>query len=176
MGFRYEVYAIVVTDTQLFGRTGDVGRWARRVEAKFTATAKAEAPDGRVSGLIHKSAWTKRHQGNHPAGSMKRKISGDVVRVGPRHLQTTIKVDVPYALFVIRGTPARIYAKSARIPAGQPGGGRFTKGGMFIPGNRGFSANRRQWVRGQAPNNFLGRAFDITAISHSSLRGHSMVG
>jgi hypothetical protein len=49
---------------------------------------------------------------------------------------------------------------------------------MYLPANPipNGSAKVRQHVRGQSANNFLGRAFDATARTHSSLRGRSMVG
>lgn len=175
MAFQAEIVGIVVTDTKLFNRTGDVGRWAARVETAFTLHAIEEAPSGESTNRVHKSranaAW--------PVGSLKANIHGDVARVGLRQLQTTISSDAPYSLYVLRGT-GMIFSKSARVPKGEPGAGQFAElegGGMYIPSNPGWGRSRiRQRVRGQKPNDFLGRAFDATARTHSSLRGFSMVG
>ena len=175
MSLHAEITAIVVTDTKLFNRTGDVGRWAARVETAFTAHAIVEAPSSLLSGRPNKS----RANAAYPSGSMKERISGEVVRVGPRQLQTTVLVDVPYAMYVIKGT-GPIFSKSARIPKGEPGAGQFAPlgegGGMFLPAQPWVGSKVRQHVRGQSANNFLGRAFDATARTHSSLRGFSMIG
>lgn len=178
--FAFDITTIVITDTKLFNRTGQVGLWAARVEAKFTANAKTEAPHGGEKGRWNKSNWSKANLGVGPAGSLRRSISGEVVRIGPRHLQTTVSVDVPYALAVIRGT-GTIFSKGARVPRGEEGAGQFREigfgRGMYLPANPGWGKARfRQRVRGQSANNFLGRAFDRTAITHPSLRGYQMVG
>lgn len=173
---RYELEAIVVTDTKLFGRTGDIGRWAAGVERAFTRNAVLKAPSSLESGRPNKSranaAW--------PSGSMRESIHGEVRRVGVRQLETVIYVDVPYAVYVIKGTGPLIFAKSARIPAGEEGAGQFATleegRGMYLPGQPAWKSRYRQRVRGQKPNNFLGEAFDATARSHSSLRGYQMIG
>lgn len=163
---------IVVTDSKLFNRTGAVGRWAAGVERAFTRHAISEAPSGIESGRPNKS----RANMAYPAGSMKLSISGEVQRVGPRHIQTTVSVNVPYALYVLRGTGV-IFSKSARVPAGQPGAGQFQTGrGLYLPAQPFAKSLMRQRVRGQRANNFLARAFDRTAITHSSLRGYQMIG
>lgn len=166
---RYELTGLVVTDSKMFNRTGTVGRWAETVNVRFTANAKAEAPHGADTGRINKT-------GSYPVGSLRDSITGDVDRIGPRQLQTTISVGVPYALAVLKGTGPWIFAKSARDE-----GGRFVSleegVGMYIPANPGWGKSlMRQRVRGQSANNFLERAFAATARRHSSLRGYSMVG
>jgi hypothetical protein len=169
---RYEWHVGVVTDTKLYGRTGDVGRWAASVERQFTRHAIAKAPHGAASGRDRKS----RANAAYPPGSMKANIFGQVSRVGPRQLQTLIYVDVPYALYVIKGTPPVIWSKSARTAGGQfaeLGGEEAT--GMYLPANSAGPQMFRQRVRGQRPNNFLGEAFDATARTHSSLRGYQMI-
>jgi hypothetical protein len=172
----YEVTAIVVTDTKLFNRTGDIGRWAERINVAFTAHAIEKAPSSLLSGRPNKS----RANAAHPSGSMKLSISGEVNRVGIRQLETIVLVDVPYAMYVLKGTPALIFSKSARIPAGEEGAGQFVPlvpgTGMYLPGQPAWAARRRQRVRGQRANNFLADAFDATARTHSSLRGFQMVG
>lgn len=160
---RAEITGIVVTDTKLFNRTGDIGRWAERVNLAMVANTKREAPHGATSGRIHKTSGL-------PAGYLRANIFGDVQRVGPRQLQTTISSLAPYSLYVLKGT-GPIYVRDAR--------GRFgtAEGGMWLPGNPGWGKGRwRQHVRGQQSNNFFERGFDRTARTHSSLRGYSMIG
>lgn len=174
---RYSWHVGVVTDTKLFGRTGDIGRWAESVENQFTRNAILEAPSSLESGRPNKS----RANAAYPSGSMKANIFGEVSRVGVRQLQTLVYVDVPYAQYVIRGTGPVIFAKGARQPAGtyEGGvavGGRFKEGKMYLPGQPRWKSRWRQWVKGQPPDNFLGRAFDRTARTHSSLSGYSMIG
>lgn len=177
MSLRAEITGIVVTDTKLFNRTGDVGRWAARVEVAFTAHAIEEAPTGASTGRVNKS----RANAGEPVGSLKAGISGSVNRVGPRQIETIVASSASYSLYVIKGT-STIFSKTARIPAGESGAGQFAElgpgQGMYLPANPvpGGSAKMRQRVSGQKANNFLGRAFDATARTHSSLRGHSMVG
>lgn len=183
---RAEITKIVVTDSVLFGATGDVGRWARAVERNFTRNAIEEAPTGATSGRVNKS----RANAAYPVGSLKASISGEVTRIGVRHLQTIISVDVPYALYVIKGT-GPIFSRSARVPAGtrdESGrgiGGQFAPigwggdivGGMYLPGNPGWGKARiRQHVSGQHANPFLDFAFARTAARHPSLRGMIMLG
>lgn len=166
-----EITVIVITDTKLFNRTGDIRRWADRVEAAFTAHAIAEAPLNRRQ---------NKNRGAPPVGTLKAGISGEVTRVGPRQLQTIIKSEAPYTLYVLKGTTT-IFSKTGRIPKGEPGAGQFVpigpeEGGMSLPPNFGIKRIYRQRVRGQSANNFLGRAFDATARTHSSLRGYQMGG
>jgi hypothetical protein len=176
----YTVSAIVVEDIKLFNRTGMVGRWAENIKNEAVAFSTLEAPDGNASGRTAKSRWTYTHIGPYPPGSMKRSISGEVLRVGPRQLNTKIVVDVPYALYVIKGT-GTIFSKSARSTTGQfteigsEGRGESSRGGMYLPANAKGKATVRQRVRGQRANNFLGRAMATTARKHSSLRGFRAV-
>lgn len=172
MSLNAEIVGIVVTDTKLFNRTGEVGRWAARVEVAFTAHAVEEAPIGSDTGRVNKSSANA----GEPVGSLKAGISGSVNRVGPRQLETIVASSASYSLYVIKGT-GTIRSKSARDTIS----GQFAPlgpgSGMYIPANPGWGkAKIRQRVRGQSANNFLGRAFDATARTHSSLRGHSMVG
>lgn len=175
MIIRYQTTRMVVTDTKLFNVGGDVRRWAERVETRFTANAIFEAPYGGDSGRFNKS----RANAAYPVGSLKGSISGYVSRVGPRHLQTIISVDVPYAIYVLKGT-GRIYSKSAR----EPGSQRFSpigpgQGGLYIPANPAGgwpTSHLRQSVKGQTANPFLDRAFAKTARTHSSLRGFTGIG
>lgn len=171
----YTVSKVLVTDQHLFNRTGMIGRWAERIKNEAVAFTRKEAPDGRASGRDRKSDWTYSHLGPYPPGSMKRSISGEVLRVGPRQLNTKIVVDVPYALYVIKGT-GTIFSKSARVPAGEEGAGQFREigfeeGGMYLPSNSRGKAMMRQRVRGQRANNFLARGMRQTAAKHPSLAG-----
>jgi hypothetical protein len=46
---------------------------------------------------------------------------------------------------------------------------------MRLPANPGYGRARwHQHVRGQKANNFLGRAYDLTAKTHPALKGVSM--
>ena len=145
---------LVIYDSVLFNRTGQVRRWADGVERRFTMNAIEEAPSSLETGRLNKS----RANAAFPPGSMKLLIRGDVDRIAPKHLQTTVSVDVPYAMYVIRGT-------GAIFPRGEY---------LYVPSNPGFGTGTRQkWVRGQEPNNFLARAMDETARRHPSLRGFS---
>lgn len=169
---RYSWHVGVITDTKLFNRTGDVGRWAERVNTAYVSHAIRNAP-------VDKRHTKSRANSQYPVGALRASISGEVARVGPRHLQTLIYVDVPYALYVIKGT-STIFYKGARAPAGSPGGigGQFVPlegRGMYIPANFGLKARYAQRVSGQHANPFLELAFAATARSHSSLRGYSMV-
>lgn len=174
------VTALVITDSVLFNRTGSVRRWTDRVETAFTAHAIAEAPRGSDTGRINKS----RQNAAFPEGSLKNSIRGEVVQIGPKQLQTTVSVNVPYATYVLKGTRGAT-ATLARYPAGtydanlRPIGGRFAPGlrGMYLPANPGWGRSKIvQRTRGQRADNFLGRAYDATARSHSSLRAYSMIG
>lgn len=144
-----ELVGLVVYDSVLFNRTGQVRRWADSVERRFTLNAIQEAP------------FNKRPNKGPtalPPGSLKASIHGSVTRVGPRHLQTDISADVPYALYVIEGTTGPITATSAPY--------------MKLPSNPGYGTRTRlNVVSGQRANNFLGRAAAATALRHPSLRG-----
>lgn len=172
-----EIVGIVVTDTKLFNRTGAVGVWAEKINVAFVAHAIEEAPIGTDTGRVNKS----RANAHEPVGSLKAGISGDVNRVGPRQIETLVSSSASYSLYVIKGT-GTIFSKLARVPAGEEGAGQFAAlgpgQGMYLPANPipGGSAKMRQRVSGQAANNFLARAFDATARTHRSLKGHSMVG
>lgn len=144
---------LVIYDSVLFNRTGQVRRWADRVEKKFTYNAWAEAPDGFETGRENKS----RQNAMFPAGSLKESIEGEVTRVAPKHLVTTISVNVPYALYVLKGT-GDIFPVTAEY--------------LYLPPNPGHGTRtRHQWVSGQEANNFLSRAATQTARTHPSLRG-----
>jgi hypothetical protein len=157
------ITGIVITDTVLFNRTGDIRRWADRVNLAFVANAIEEAPHGADTGRINKTSGM-------PPGQLKLGIHGSVNRVGPRQLETIVNSEAPYSLFVLKGT-------NTIIARGE--GGRFAsvEEGMYIPANPGWGRSKmRQRVRGQKANPFFERAFDATARTHSSLRGNAIIG
>lgn len=138
--------ALVVYSSVLFNPGGTVRRWADRVEGRFTENAIALAPINKRANKGF-TPW--------PVGSLKASIHGSVDRLAPRVLETTISVDVPYALYVIQGT--------GTIFAGETGY-------LFVPKNPGFGTKTRQaFVSGQSANDFLGLAHALTAISHPSI-------
>jgi hypothetical protein len=145
---------MVIYDSVLFNRTGQVRRWAEAVERRFTMNARDAAP-------LNKRAV--KTLGAPPVGTLKAGISGNVTRIGPRHLQTDIVSSAPYSLYVIRGT--------GTITSGSPDIEDW-RSWMYVPPNPGFGGvTRQQTVSGQAPNNFLGTAARLTAARHPSLRG-----
>lgn len=144
------ITGLVIYDSRLFQRNSHVGRWATSVSRNFTINAVARAP---VNRRQRKSNWYP----NYPVGSLKAGISGDADRIGPKHWQIVVNVDVPYAGYVLGGT-------GPITPTSQPY--------MTIPLNPGFGRRRRHnVVRGQRKNNFLAGAARATARRHSSLRG-----
>lgn len=161
---------LVVYDSVLFDVGHNVRRWADAVERRFTANAIAFAP---VNKRLNKSDWYK----EFPVGSLKASITGDVDRIGPKHLQTTISVNVPYAIYVIEGTSAIVPTTSPRMKL------PFNAGFTVLSPRRAFDANNpaehsdfgkatyHRVVSGQSANNFLTRAADVTALRHPSLRG-----
>lgn len=140
---------IVVYDSVLYGIGHNVRRWANGIERQFTANAILLAPLNKRANKGPKAP---------PVGSLKASIHGDVSRVGPKHLQTNIYVDVDYALFVLEGTTGPITADSSPY--------------MKLPRNAGYGRRTRHFVvSGQRANDFLTRAGAATAMTHPSLRG-----
>lgn len=168
---------LVIYDSVLFGVGHNVRRWAEAVERGFTLNARMLAP-----------ART---------GELKAGIHGEVRRVGPKHLETIIYSDAPHSLYVLKGTTGPIMSnrmwrfrnnpKYANVPFGIPRGGRIGPEGRHVdmnwmhahgyalklrPGN-GFPGMFKLQVRGQEANDFFARAAEVTARTHSSLRGYS---
>lgn len=150
---------LVLYDSVLFGIGHNVRRWADAVERRYTANAIAFAP---VNKRLNKSSW----DAEFPPGSLKASITGQVDRIGPKHLQTTISVNVPYALFVIEGT-GEIFPKESkwlRLPFNAGFGHKAGTDEEFVG-----TASLHRSVRGQKPNNFLLLAHEATALRHPSL-------
>lgn len=148
---------LVIYDSVLFEVGHHVRRWADSVERNYVRFAVTEAP-------VNKRP-NKSHLTELPVGALKASITGDVDRIGPKHIQVIVSVNVPYARYVLEGTMGPITpnsAKKLRLPW-NPG---FSPAGR-TPG----SESRFTWVPGQAPNNFLRRAHTSTARKHPSLRG-----
>lgn len=142
----YELEAVVIYDSILYGRGHMIRRWAESVQRNFVTNAKASAPkrSGELAGGIH----------------------GWVDRVGPRHLQTTIFSEAPHSLYVLGGTTGPIFPDPAYDSEGEA---RYLR---LSPGN-GYGALYRHSVSGQSPNDFFATAAELTARTHSSLRGFS---
>lgn len=175
-----ELGAVVVYDSVLYNRTGQVRRWADALNARFVLNAKNAAP--------------------MRSGELRAGISGEVTRIGPRHLQTVIESAAPHSLYVLRGTTGpimsrRMWGFSQKFPhliaprgamffgsnvAGSPSQGRINMQWMRENGyalrlrpGKGFGTTYALAVSGQEANNFFGVAADRTAVRHPSLRGFS---
>jgi hypothetical protein len=145
------ITGLVIYDSRLFDRNSHVSRWAHSVSSKFTGHAIAKAP---VNKRQNKSPWYSAY----PVGALKASISGDAYRVGPKHWQITLDVNVPYAGWVLGGTTGPITPTASKY--------------MQIPYNSGFGRRQRHYVvSGQKANNFLAEAAAATARSHPSVRG-----
>lgn len=157
-----EVTRLVIYDSVLFnrvGRPGLIAAWAERVSVRLGMNARIEAPIGTRANKSRRNA-------EFPVGSLAASISEDVDRIGPKHLQIVVSVNVPYATYVLGGTPPVIYARNSyfTLKDGTPA--------MYVPPNPGYGTRTRHAVvSGQAPNNFLARAAERTARTHRSLQG-----
>lgn len=178
----FELTKTVVFDERMYSGRGVVNVWLRRLTAAFVVHAKTAAP-------VNKRPNT----GHGAPGALMRSIEGDVSRIGVRQLTGNVSVNVPYALFVLRGTRGTIYSrKGFRFATGADRRltgpfkiiERKTKGpmergkkGYFmrLPINPGLGRSKIYHfrVRGQEANNFLIDAFNATARTHRSL--HPMV-
>jgi hypothetical protein len=152
---------LVVHDQILFAPGGDVHTWVYGIASEMYFNVEREAP---LNKRPNKTA------GEPPVGSLLAGLRVDVGRITPKTFTIDTASTVHYTKYVIKGTN-RIFARGE--------GGRFAAadegGGMYLPANPGYGRGRwRQSVRGQAANNFLGRAYDATARRHPALRGTSM--
>lgn len=153
------VDALVIYDSRLYGRTGQVRRWAERVERRFTFNAIQAAPER--------------------SGDLRAGIFGNVDRIGPNRLETTIASTADHTMYVLKGTTGPIMSDElwaqggidgaiAALPEGEP-----IRGWMRLRPGNGFGVMFRLEVSGQRPQNFFAEAAAATARRHSSLRGFS---
>lgn len=154
-------------DEVMYQPGGIVHRWVAGVASEMYFHMEREVP---VNKRVNKTA------GEPPVGHLREMLFADMNRVGPRELTITAGSRAHYTQYVVGGT-GPIFAP-ARNEAGQfmsLGEGDEWFGGMYLPANPGYGGARwRQRVRGQAANNFIGRAYDATARAHPALRGVSM--
>jgi hypothetical protein len=155
-------------DEVMYAPGGIVNRWVHEVSSTMFFNLEREVP---VNKRVNKT------YGQPPVGTMRALLFSDVDRVGTKEFTIEAGSHAHYTKWVVQGT-SRIYAKSGRVPAGEPGGGQFIEigeeyaSGMYLPANPGYGPGRRhQSVRGQAANNFIGRAYDTTARMHPALPG-----
>jgi hypothetical protein len=169
----------VVFDERMYSGRGVVDVWLRRLTAAFVLHAKEHAPVNKRSNTGHGSP-----------GALMRSIEGDVSRIGARQMTGNVSVNVPYALFVLRGTRSMIYShKGFRFAHGLDkrltgpfktvetkkwGEMRRGKKGYFMrlplnPMFRGGNSAYKFQVHGQPANNFLVEGFNATARTHRSL-------
>lgn len=151
---------LVVHDQALFMPGGDVHNWVHEVASELFFYAQREAP---INKRPNKTA------GHLPVGSLHAGLRSDVDRIGLKVFTIDLYSTAYYSKWVIKGTNT-IYRRGARGYFGAAQEGR----GMYLPTNPGFGPGRwRQRVRGQRANNFLGRAYDDTALRHPALKGMS---
>lgn len=155
-----KLVAVEVHDEVLFLPGGMISRWVYGVKSDLTFWLDREAP---VNKRPNKTS------GEPPPGHLHAMLYTDVDQRGKVF---TIEAGsrAHYTKYVIHGTNT-IYARGP--------GGQFRSaadgGGMYLPANPGYGRGRwRQRVRGQEANNFLGRAYDMTARTHPALKGISM--
>jgi hypothetical protein len=156
-------------DEVMYAPGGIVHRWVHEVSSTMYFNLEHEVPFNKRPNKTY---------GQPPPGTMRALLFSDVDRVGPKEFVIDAGSNAHYTRYVVQGVPGRIYARSGRIPAGEPGGGQFIEigedyqSGMYLPANPGYGPGRRhQSVRGQSANNFIGRAYDTTARMHPALPG-----
>jgi hypothetical protein len=154
-------------DERMYAPGGIVNRWVHEVASEMFFHMEREVPFNK---RVNKTA------GQPPVGHLRDMLFSDVDQVGPRELTIQAGSRAHYAQYVVKGT-STIY-KAARDEGGRfapLGEGDEWFGGMYLPANPGYGGARwRSQVRGQAANNFIGRAYDATARAHPALRGISM--
>jgi hypothetical protein len=144
------ITGLVLYDSKLFNRNSHVGRWAHSVKRNLEINSIARAP-------VNKRANKSHLDSRYPPGSLKAGISGFADRIGPKHWQVGLDINVSYADYVLGGTQGPIVANTANY--------------MTLPRNFGYRKRRHFTVAGQRPNNFLAEAAAATARQHPSLRG-----
>lgn len=151
--------AVVIYDSVLFNRTGQVRRWADGVERGFTMNARRAAP--------------------YRSGDLVAGIHGYTERLGPKMIQAIIESTADHTWYVLAGTTGPIV--STRLLAtgwsfGMPIGRKAPAMGP-LPPHGGHRGGFKKIVSGQAANNFFDTAAEATARTHPSLRGfHPDVG
>lgn len=164
---------VVTYESRLFNQGGNARRWANAVERRFTSSAQGFAPVR--------------------SGVLRAGIRGEVSRVAPTGLVTTIVSAAPYSMFVMGGTTGPIMAnrywnfvgrtglkapRGALLDPSRP----FTSGFNFgflrergyllkVRAGNGYAQRYSLRVSGQSPNNIFGKAAVVTAAQHSSLNG-----
>lgn len=163
---------VVIVDDSMYHGKGIVIRWVGIVTRSFARAATAEAPrrSGRLKAGIH--AGTPRNAA--------RKV-----------VQGTISSSARHTMFVLRGTHGPIMSNAlwAIGGPGNPGAWRIyeykdlrgRKRTRLVP-KKGMqmAVGRNPWppvspkfvVSGQSANNFMARAWTITAAKHPALRGN----
>lgn len=164
MSITYRLIAGEEHDEVMYLPGGIVSNWVHTVASEMYFNMEREVP---MNKRVNKT------YGEPPVGTLRDLIFADVDQFGPHELQITAGSRAPYTQYVVGGT-------STIYHAARDSGGRFTElgeetGGMYLPANPGYGPPRwRAQVRGQAANNFIGRAFDATARIHPALKGISM--
>lgn len=144
--------AVVIYDSVLFNRTGQVRRWADGVERGFTRNAILHAPAR--------------------SGALRAGIHGYTERVGPKQIQAIIESTADHTWYVLQGTTGPIVSSRLwgdwligdPIPRKAPAMGP-------LPPYGGHRGGYRKVVSGQEANNFFDAAAEATARTHPSLRG-----
>jgi hypothetical protein len=139
----YQVIAVVTYEARLFELHGHARRWADAIDRRFTGAAKRYAPSR--------------------SGELRAGIFGEVDREGRTTLGISILSTAPHTMYVLGGTKTPIMSDGGW-------GGDGTSMMRLRPGN-GYPQMYRHVVRGQAAQNFFGKAADEVALHHSSLRG-----
>jgi len=153
------VEALVIYDSVLYGRTGQIRRWAERIERRFTLNAIQAAP--------------------MRSGELRAGIYGYVNRVGVRRLETIIASTAEHTMYVLKGTTGPIMSDELWAQGGIEGAiaalpeGESIRGWMRLRPGAGYGVLYRLEVSGQSPQNFFAEAARATARRHSSLRGFS---
>lgn len=136
---------LVVTDSKLFARTGDIGRWNQRVAVNFERYAKERAPVSKRPNTSHGGA----------PGNLKRSLETASTRVGVRHYLVTLS-GPDYMKYVVGGTTGPIVPVSKRH--------------LVLPPNPGFGTKMlHSSVAGQRANPFLRFAMARLARRHPSI-------
>lgn len=176
-----ELVAVVVFDELLFKPGGQVHRWMTLLCTHFQAHAIAEAP--------------KR------SGELKAGIASHAEPFGVKQMRGTIESNAPHSLYVLKGTTGPIVSRKMRDnPEGayvtlwgsiDPKTKKFTRRRIKGVQRKPYQVRQQGYwlavgkerlyppitprgsVAGQDANNFLFRAWRLTARTHPSIRGIS---